>query len=116
MWSLPPLPEQRTLCLSLDQRVLGEPHRLTGSTPMATASEAMRRRPVWRAAVLAVAKEMRAFARKPPPESCVRGQDDHAARSHVWAIRTTVLALEFSIGTKTCRSEGASVGEGIYQC
>ncbi|XBI42223.1 hypothetical protein VPH35_126581 [Triticum aestivum] len=46
MWSLPPLPEQRTLCLSLDQRVLGEPHRLTGSTPMATASEAMRRRTI----------------------------------------------------------------------
>lgn len=63
-----------------------------------------------------MAKEMRAFARKAPQESCVRGQDDHAARSPVWAILTTVLALEFSIGTKTCCSEGASVGEGIYQC
>ncbi|KAF7005353.1 hypothetical protein CFC21_020478 [Triticum aestivum] len=59
---------------------------------------------------------MRAFTRKPPPqESCVHGQDDHAARSPVRAILITVLALEFSIGTKTCCSEGASISEGIYQ-
>ncbi|VAH84833.1 unnamed protein product [Triticum turgidum subsp. durum] len=59
---------------------------------------------------------MRAFTRKPPPqESCVRGQDDHAARSPVLAILITVLALEFSIRTKIWCSEGASISEGIYQ-
>ncbi|XBI41968.1 hypothetical protein VPH35_126365 [Triticum aestivum] len=72
MCSLPPLPEQRTLCLSLDQRVLGGGAR--------------------------------------------SGNGDACVRSPVWVILTTVLALGFSIGTKTCCSEGASVAEGIYQC
>ena len=88
------------MCLSLDQRVLGEPRRLTGSAPMALASAAMRSRTIGPCGGRRCSQWQRRCVRsraRPPQESCVRGQDDHAARSPVLAILITVLALEFSI-------------------